>query len=147
MVLVQKLALRILAAIFVTTCLLFILWLAGGKKIVENIVHDRSQPWATFRVPDDAIPLEGLHARLEAGVVTICNSGWREWSHVLVQIDRGYLAALDHLKNGECKQIPIHDFATESWKRMPPPHDLTVTRVAVLAAVARNSYAEQQLVT
>lgn len=145
LVLRQNSALRILVIVFFATCLLFILWLAGGRKMVENIVDELTQPWAVFQVPGNAIPIEGMHASLESGVITICNVSRDDWNHVLIRIDQGYLAALDHLKNGECKRIPVSNFATESWKRMPPPRDLIVSRVAVMATVPRVGYAENQL--
>ena len=63
----------------------------------------------------------------------------------LFKIDQGYLAALDHLQAGEFKQLPVRDFATESWKRIAPPTDLQVTRVAVLATVAQKGYAQKSL--
>ena len=99
-----------------------------------------------FRVPETAPPLTGLDAKLSGDVVTICNHGNDEWSKVLVQIDAGYLAAIDLLQVGDCKQLKVfEDFTTESWKRMPPPRDLYVTRVAVLANVDQKRYAQKSL--
>ncbi len=126
--------------------LAFILWFIGGRSVVGKFVRNRTQPWAVFRVPETAPPLTGLDAKLSGDVVTICNHGNDEWSKVLVQIDAGYLAAIDLLQVGDCKQLKVfEDFTTESWKRMPPPRDLYVTRVAVLANVDQKRYAQKSL--
>jgi hypothetical protein len=63
-----------------------------------------------------------------------------------VQIDDGYLAAVDRLQVGDCRQLNLFkDFTPESWKRMPPPRDLYVTRVSVLANVDEKRYAQKSL--
>jgi hypothetical protein len=118
----------------------------GGKRATENLVREHTQPWAVFRLPGNPVPLQGLDASLETGAITICNRSGENWSGILIQIDQGYLAALKQLKAGECKQIPIQEFATESWKRMPPPRDLHVTRVAILAEEPHNGYVEKSLI-
>ena len=126
--------------------LVFILWFLGGRSVVEKFVSERSQPWAVFQVPETATPLTGLDAKLSGNVVTICNHGNDKWSRVLVQIDEGYLAAIDRLRVGDCKELKVfEDFTTESWKRMPPPRDLYVTRVSVLANVDEKRYAQKSL--
>ena len=109
--------------------------------MVEPLVRERTKPWAVFRVPQNPTPRAGLETALATDAVVVCNKGADDWSDVLIQIDQGYLAALDRLRKGECKQIPVHDFTTESWKRMPPPRDLQVTRVAVLTSVVQKAYA------
>ncbi|HST10230.1 MAG TPA: hypothetical protein VLL05_07625 [Terriglobales bacterium] len=114
----------------------------GGRHYFENLVHDRTQPWAVFKVPTDPTLLVGVDAKLAMDAVTLCNRANSDWNDILIQIDQGYLARLNYLRGGECKSIPVHDFATESWKRMPPPRDLYVTRVAVLTQVPENGYAE-----
>ena len=124
---------------------LLVLTFLGSKPVLERFVRDRTKPWAVFQMPETPITLAGLEAKLAANVVTICNHDNREWSNVFVQIDQGYLATLDHLRVGECKQLAVQDFATESWKRLPPPRDLQVTRVAVLATVHEKRYAQKSL--
>jgi len=136
---------RLLLVIVALVCSFFLVWVFGGKRLAASFIHENTQPWAVFRIPQTPVPLPGLEASLEADVVTICDKGTENWSDVLVQIDQGYLAALNQLKPGECKQIPVHDFATESWKRMPPPKDLQVTRVAVLATNPANGYSQKPL--
>jgi len=119
-----------LCAILVIVPVLFLAWwFVFGKSVAEKFVRSRSKPWAVFQVPTNPTPLNGLEAKLAANIVTVCNRSDGEWNSVLVQIDQGYLAALDRLRSGECKQLPVRDFTTESWKRMPPPSDLQVTRV------------------
>lgn len=99
-----------------------------------------------FHVPESSVPLTGLEATLTGDVVTVCNHSNDEWSKVLVQIDEDYLASLDNLQIGSCKQLKVfEDFTTESWKRMPPPRNLYVTRVAVLATVNEKRYARKSL--
>jgi hypothetical protein len=140
--------LRVLSAVVVAVLsVVLIAWFLGGKSIVEKAVHNRTQPWAVFQVPETAVPLTGLEATLTGNVVTICNRSNDAWSKVLVQIDEDYLAELDHLQIGSCKQLNVfEDFTTESWKRMPPPRDLHVTRVAVLANVDEKRYARKSLI-
>jgi hypothetical protein len=114
----------------------------GGKSVVEKFIRERTQPWAVFQVPEGAAPLTGLDATLANDVLTVCNRGNETWSKVLLQIDGGYLAAIDRLPVGDCRQLKVsEDFRTESWKRMTPPRDLYVTRVAVLADVDKTRYA------
>src|SRR5713226_1162180 len=64
-----------------------------------------------------------------------------KWSRVFVQIDET-LSPPEGLRVGECKQIPVRDFAIESWKRMPP-RDLHVARVAVVATIVQGHYAKK----
>jgi hypothetical protein len=128
-------------------CLFPLVWFLGGKSAVEHFVLERTRPWAVFIVPDDSMPLPGLEAKLSAGGVTICNRGAADWNKVLIQIDQGYLTSLDHLRADRCAEIPVYEFKTESWKRMPPPADLQITRVRVLATVAQTSYAQKSLLT
>ena len=139
--------LRVLSAgVVAVLSVVLIAWFLGGKSIVEKAVHNRTQPWAVFQVPETAVPLTGLEATLTGNIVTICNRSNDEWSKVLVQIDEDYLAGLDHLQIGSCKQLKVfEDFTTESWKRMPPPRGLHVTRVAVLATVNEKRYARKSL--
>jgi hypothetical protein len=133
-------------AIVLSVCgLLLLVSVLAGKRVLESFVRERTKPWAVFRVPQNPTPLAGLETALEANAVVICNRGEGDWSDVLIQIDQGYLAALDRLRKGECKQIPVHNFTTESWKRMPPPRDLQVTRVAVLANFVQKGYAARSV--
>jgi hypothetical protein len=141
----KKLVIRSLAGVLILTFLLVVSWHAGGKHVFEEYVSDQTRPWAVFQVPANPMPLTGLDAKLAANIVTVCNRSNGEWNSVLVQIDQGYLASLDRLQPGECKQLPVRDFTTESWKRMPPPSDLQVTRVAVLATIAQKGYAQKSL--
>ena len=138
--------LRVLAAVVAVSLVFLIAWVGGGKSIVQKEVHDLAQPWAVFQVPESAVLLTGLDATLTGNAVTVCNHSNDEWSKVLVQIDEDYLASLDHLQIGSCKQLKVfEDFTTESWKRMPPPRDLHVTRVAVLATVSEKRYGRKSL--
>jgi hypothetical protein len=137
---------RVLAALVAALSVALIAWFVGGKAIVEKAVQNRAQPWAVFQVPESVVPLTGFEATLTGNVVTVCNHSNNEWNKVLVQIDEDYLASLDHLQVGSCKQLKVFgDFTTESWKRMPPPRDLHVTRVAVLATVNERRYARKSL--
>jgi hypothetical protein len=99
--------------------LLVAIWYVGGKRLLENLVKAYSQPWAGFQVPANPTILTGLEAKLSADSVTVCNRSRRDWNNVGIQVDQGYLASLDRVRDGECKQIFIHDFASDAWKRMP----------------------------
>jgi hypothetical protein len=46
------------------------------------------------------------------------------------------------IESGECKVFELNDFRTNSWKRMPPPRDLVVKKVEILADVERKVYGE-----
>jgi hypothetical protein len=107
----RKPRVRLLAVILGLACLLALTWYVGGKGIVETFVQNHTQPWAVFHVPDNPTPLAGLDAKIAANTITLCNRSNDHWNNVLVQIDQGYLAALDHLRSGEFKQMPVHDFA------------------------------------
>lgn len=136
---------RLFGILVVVSAIFLASWFVFGRSAVEKFIQSRSKPWAVFQVPANPTPLTGLEAKLTANIITVCNRSDGEWNRVLVQIDQGYLAAFDHLRAGECKQLPVRDFATESWKRMPPPSDLQVTRVAVLATVAQKGYGQKSL--
>jgi hypothetical protein len=135
----------ILVGAFVLLLLLVTAWYAGGNRFTDRFIQRHTQPWAVFQKPDNSVPLEGLDVKLGGDLVTVCNKGDTEWTHILVQIDQGYLSSLDHLQRGECKQFRVRDFTTESWKRMPPPSDLQVTRVAVLATIGQRGFAQRSL--
>jgi len=132
---------RMFSIIVAFYCLFFAWWFLGGKSVVERLGNRMTEPWADFEVPDNAVHLEGLQVTSAARILTVCNKGKEDWNNVLIQIDKGYVAALDKLRIGECKQIPIETFATASWKRLPAPPGLEVTKVEVLATVARKGYA------
>jgi hypothetical protein len=119
-------------------------WMVG-RRYINQFVQDRAQPWAVFRVPVNPTVLNGLDVKLADDTVTLCNRNKGDWDDVLVQIDQGYLASLDRLRAGECKAVRVQDFATESWKRMPPPRDLYVCRVALITHVPENGYVEKLL--
>ena len=139
--------LRVLSVVVIAVVsVVLIAWFLGGNTIVEKAIHNRTQPWAVFQVPETAVQLTGLEASLTGNVVSICNRSNDELSNVLVQIDKDYLAELDNLQIGSCKQLNVfEDFTTESWKRMPPPRDLHVTRVAVLATANGKRYVRKSL--
>ena len=59
-----------------------------------------------------------------------------------MQIDQGYLANLDR-RAGECRANRVRDFVTESWKRMPPPRDLYVSRGAITTRIPQAGYVEK----
>jgi hypothetical protein len=133
-------------AIVLSVCgLLLLVLVLAGKSVVENFVRERTKPWAVFRVPQNPTPLAGLETAVARNGVVVCNRSDADWIDVLIQIDQGYLAALDRLRKGECKQIPVHNFTTESWKRMPPPRDLKVTRVAIVANFVQQGYAARSV--
>jgi hypothetical protein len=119
-------------------------WMVG-RRYVDQLVKDRTQPWAVFRVPLNPTVLNGVDVKLADDTVTLCNRTNSDWDDILVQIDQGYLASLDRLRAGECKAIRVQDFATESWKRMPPPRDLYVSRLALVTHVPANGYVEKLL--
>jgi hypothetical protein len=125
-------------------CVFLVWWFLGGRAVVKRMVDKMAEPWADFHVPSNAVPLEGLQVSLSGRTLTLCNKSKEGWSKILVQIDEGYLAAQDKLRPGECKEIPIENFATASWKRMPPSSELKVTNVEVLATVVRTGYASSQ---
>jgi hypothetical protein len=116
-----------------------------GRRYVENFVRRRMQPWAVFHLPANPTVLSGLEAQLVDNTVTLCNRSNSDWDGILAQIDNGYLASLDRLRAGECKAVPVHAFATESWKRMPPPRDIYVSRVAIVTHLPRNGYVVKPL--
>lgn len=116
-----------------------------GRRYVENVVRERTQPWAVFHAPTNPMALGGLEAKLGDNAVTLCNRSNSDWGDILAQIDQGYLARLERLHAGECKVIPVHSFATESWKRLPPPRDLYVSRLAIVTYLPRNGYVVKSL--
>lgn len=134
-------------------CLAFVLgafvlltssWMVG-RHYVDQFVKDRAQPWAVFQIPVHPTVLDGLEVKLANDTVTFCNRTNSDWDDILAQIDQGYLARLDRLRAGECRAIRVQDFATESWKRMPPPRDLYVSRVAIITHIPQAGYAEKLL--
>ena len=116
-----------------------------GRRYVDQLVNDLAQPWAVFRVPVNPTVLNGLDVKLADDTVSLCNGTDSDWDDILVQIDQGYLASLERLHAGECKAIRVQDFATESWKRMPFPRDLYVSRVAIITRIPQAGYAEKLL--
>lgn len=142
----KKLVLHVMKPV-VLVCLLFVLWWwgLGGKRTIQGVVEHYSQPWAVFRVPDNPQPLLGLEATATADGILLCNKGDADWSAVLVQIDDGYLAAVDTLRIGECRGIALREFATESWKRMPPSPATRITHISVLATIQKRAYVSKHV--
>src|ERR1700674_2065581 len=84
--LVQRIAARLLAVFLGLGCLLTLAWYMGGKRIAENFVRKKTQPWAVFQVPENPASLDGLDVMLAANNVTLCNRTEGNWNKVLVQI-------------------------------------------------------------
>jgi hypothetical protein len=133
-----------LAVVLGAFLLVAISWTVG-RRYVDQLVKDRTQPWAVFRVPVNPTVLNGFDVKLADDTVSLCNHTKSDWDDIFVQIDQGYLASLDRLPAGECRAIRVQDFATESWKRMPPPRDLYVSRVAITTHIPQAGYVEKLL--
>ena len=138
---------RVIALVTIGLSLFFGWWFLGGKSVIQRYVEKMAEPWAEFQVPYNSVRLDGLQVTSGARILTICNKSQEDWRRILIQIDQGYVAALDKLGAGECKEVPIEKFAMTTWKRLPPPPALNVTKVEVLATVQRKGYASSSVHT
>jgi len=117
--------------------------LLGGRSYLQHKLSGWHE-WANFNVPHDPVP---LHSRVNSanGKVTICNEDSSAWMHPLIRITDDYLATVRRIDSGECKVFALDDFRTNSWKRMPPPRDLTIKKVEILADIDRKGYSENPI--
>jgi len=131
---------RIFAAVIVVLIVLGAAWLLGGRTLLESAVQKYSQPWANFDIPRESVPITGLQVTRMDDAITVCNRSSDEWKDVLLKTNEDYLSHLDKLRQGECRQIPVKNFTTASWKRMPPPREFRISSIEVLATVAKRGY-------
>lgn len=134
-------AFRIGGAVALGALLLVIAVLLAGRSKVLDLISTRD--WVSFEVPADAVPLNADFEVTSEGV-TVCNRGPESWKDILVQINGLYVAELDFLKNGDCKQIAFSRFEMKSWKRIPGYPNMRVSRIEVLASASRRGYSSRR---
>lgn len=131
---------RIAGAVVVGALVLVIAVLLVGRSKVLGLISTRD--WVTFEVPANAVPLKADLEVTSEGVA-VCNRGPESWKDILVQINGLYVAQLDSLKNGDCKQIAFGRFEMKSWKRDPGYPNMRVSRIEVLASDSRRGYSSR----
>jgi hypothetical protein len=131
---------RIAGAVVLGALVLVVGVLLVGRSRVLNLVSTRD--WVTFEVPPNAAPLDAEFEVKSEGV-TVCNRGPESWKDILVQINGLYVAQLDLLGNGDCKQIPFSQFEMKSWKRNPGYPNMRVSRIEVLASTSQRGYSSR----
>jgi hypothetical protein len=122
--------LRLLAVILCFLAAAVIAALTLGGKIGDRMF----QPWTAFRIPPGAAPLNA-EITIDGRTITLCNRTPQKWRDISVQIEGAYVLKLSRLGPSECRDIHTQQFAYPSWKRLPPPNNLIVHKVEVLAAI------------
>ena len=133
---------RIAGTVVVGVLVLIVALLVVGRSKVLGLISTRD--WTNFEVPSNAVPLNADFEVTSAGV-TVCNHGPESWKDISVQINGLYVAQLDLLKNGDCKQITFGRFEMKTWKRDPGYPNMRVSRVEVLASDPRRGYSGRSL--
>lgn len=138
----HKISIIVITAVTVVIALM-VFMAVGGQSWIHTMIS--TEDWAEFKIPTDVLPLPNAEFKVSSESVTICNRSTERWSNLLAQIDGGYLAEVESLSVGECKEIPIEKFARPSWKRLPAYRGLKITKVELLASVLRRAYTSQQV--
>jgi hypothetical protein len=131
---------RIAGAVALGALVLVVAVLLAGRSRVLGLISTRD--WVSFEVPANAVPLNADFEVTSEGV-TVCNRGPEPWKDILVQINGLYVAELDFLKSGDCKQIAFSRFEMKSWKRNPGYPKMHVSRIEVLASDLRRGYSSR----
>jgi len=138
---------RILRIALVTAIITFlaiaVFIYAGGRSYLLRKASGWHE-WADFTVPSDALPLRA-DIKVNLPKVIICNTGNGPWRHSLVRITEGYLAEVDELAEGKCRNLDLKDFRTNSWKRMLPPRDIVITEVEILTDITEKAYVKRSV--
>jgi hypothetical protein len=138
---------RILRTVLVTALVTFAIiaafMCAGGRAYLLKRLSGWHE-WADFTVPSDALPLRA-DVKVNPPRVVICNTGNGPWKHSLVRITDGYLAEIDELAEGKCRDFDLNDFRTNSWKKMPPPKGLVIKDVEILTSVTEKAYLKRSV--
>src|SRR5207237_1901854 len=117
---------RVLIALLTVVLVAVIFWLGKGKALFDA----RTKPWASFQVPPNAVELNA-EIRVADQTVTLCNRSQTDWSSVLVQMNSGFLAKVDRIPPAGCQELRVADFASPTWKRLPPPNDMRPHNIEV----------------
>jgi hypothetical protein len=131
---------RIAAAVVLGALALVIVVLLIGRSKVVGLIS--TEDWVSFKVPADVTPLEA-DFRETADGVTVCNLGAEPWNEILIQINGLYVAELDSLKNGDCKQMAFSRFEMKSWKRLRGYPGMRVSRIEMLASASQRGYSSR----
>lgn len=152
---------RLLVAALITAGILVAIFslfmVTGGAQWIEG--HLMTEEGAHFKVPANALPLQQVELKASPEVITICNRSAERWSNLLIQVSSvgsiyeasapphapSYLAELQSLDSGKCKEISIENFTESSPKRLRAYRGMQITKVEVLADVPRRAYAAQQV--
>jgi hypothetical protein len=129
---------RVLIAMLTVILLGVVFWFGKGEALFDAKI----QPWASFYVPPSAVPLNVQITVLDQ-TVTLCNQTQEDWSDILVQMNGGFLAKVDRLSPAACQHLRVADFASPSWKRLPPPNNMRPHSVEVIAGTNRRGYARR----
>lgn len=126
---------RLLIAMLTVVLITVVLWFAKG----EELFNAQMKPWATFAVPAHPGSLEAQITVVNQDV-TLCNRSQTQWTDILIQLNGGFLAKLESLAPGDCRQLNVRDFASPTWKRLPPARNATPHTIEVIASSTETGY-------
>lgn len=135
----------VLVTVIATFSVIAIFMYAGGRTYILRKLSGWHE-WADFNVPSDALPLRA-DVKINPQEVVICNIGNVPWKHSLVRITDGYVAEIDQLAAGKCRNFELNEFRTNSWKKMPPPKGMVIKEVEILTSVTEKAYVKRSLVS
>ena len=112
-------------------CVLIVVASRFREPATSWLMPNANDPWAEFKVPVDATQLHATVHRARGGV-EICNQGTRKWSEVVIRLNDKYLAKQKAVGAGECRYVPMADFA-DPLKGVLHPRNESAVKVEVLA--------------
>lgn len=136
---------RIVIALLIGVSLLAIAWHSGGRKLAERALVSLTKDWVSFEVPANATQLDSLALSRPPGGVTVCNQSSDLLSDLLLRVNGIYVAKLDRLTSHECRTLPLQEFASFTWKKIPATAETRVLKIEAIATVSgRRGYLQKQ---
>lgn len=126
---------RLLIAMLAIILLAVLFWFAKGEELFDA----QMKPWATFRIPANATRLEAQITVVNQNV-TLCNRSQARWDNILVQLNGWFLVKVESLTPGACREFNVRNFASPTWKRLPPASNAIPHTIGVLASTTQTGY-------
>lgn len=128
---------RILVAVLLTIAVLTIIWYSVGHRWAERYVEGITGDWVSFQIPANSPTLDAVVISHDGSAITVCNKGTDRVSDLLVRINDVYVAKYGSLQSHDCKTIPITDFRTFTWKKIPATAGMQLKKLEALGTISR----------
>jgi len=131
---------RILVAVLLAIAALTVIWYSVGRRWTERYVESMTGDWVSFQIPANSPTLNAVSVSHEGSAIAICNKGTDRVSDLLVRLNDVYVAKFGALQPHDCKTIPITEFRTFTWKKIPAAAGMQLKKLEVLGTISQRAY-------